>query len=642
MNRAHSWIEFRAVDEEKRIIEGIATTPQLARDGDIIVTEGIQFKLPIPFLFGHSSQMPLGNVVRADVGKDGIKVRVQMAPQGTADFIDEKWRLIRAGVVRGLSIGWRTLEEEFDKAIKGFRILKSEWLELSAVPVPADANATITSVRSADTEILAALGHSGNRSVVRLTSNSPGVSGLTKGKAMPKKPIAEQIVDFANLRAAKQARIDELVELSASESRTFNEAEKEEQRTLRAEIKDIDEHLVTLRDYEESLKARATTVTVTPTATVSPEQAAAAMRRGEPIQVSRNEPKGIGMARMAIAMVRSHKEHRSPVEIAQQLWKDSPEVAQYVRTAVEAGDTTTSGWASQLLPAAQSMANEFIEMLRAKTLIGRIPLREVPFNVSVPLQSGAGTYGWVGEGAPKPVTKPTYGSATLRFEKAAGIIVITQELARFSSPSAELLVRNEMLNGLARHFDSYFVSNAAAVTNVAPAGILNGISSTTVTGTTAAKFRVDMNTIIQKMIVNNQNPADLVILMSSGMAMGLSSMITTLGTQEFPSINATGGNYLGIPIVDSQAVGNNIILLNPNDILHAADPSIRIDVSTEATVEMDTAPTAGESSPITDVATIKSLWQNNLVGIRAEQFNTWVRSRTSAVEYLINTLYVPS
>jgi len=421
-------------------------------------------------------------------------------------------------------------------------------------------------------------------------------------------------------------------------ARTLNDEEKLEYDENETAVTECREHLKRLRAQEKRIAAKAKEVTTENTKT---EEKATETRRGV-IEVGKpNRSKGIGVARMAMAMVRAgHGNGYQAMEIAKKAWPDQPEVAEHIRAVVEAGDTTTSGWASQLLPAAQQMDDEFLEMLRDQLVIGRIPgLRRVPFNVAVPLQSGGGTYGYVGEGAPKPVTNPTYGNATLRFEKAAGIIVITQELARFSRPSAELLVRDEMIKGLTNYFDTIFVSAGAAVTNVMPAGILNGISATAASGTTAAFFRKNFDTIVGNMITNKRDPAKLVILMSAAIAMRLGAMTNSLGQPEFTTINSAGGSYLGIPIITSQALGTNIVLLDPGDILLAEDPAVSIDVSTEASVEMDSTPAAGESSPITTVSTLKSFWQNNLVGIRCEQFRTWKVGRSSAVEYISGANY---
>jgi HK97 family phage major capsid protein len=461
---------------------------------------------------------------------------------------------------------------------------------------------------------------------------------------MAKATVQEQITVWQGKQTAAESRLGDIVSKQFDEGRTAEAEEKEEMATLKSQIAEIKEQIVNLQDYEKLMVAKATPVVQVAT----PEQAAS-VRRSEPITVKKNDPKGILVARMAIAMVRAQNNPYLAMELAKTHWKDNPEVshalnpdvAMRIKTAVEAGDTTTSGWASQLLPAAQQQSGDFLEMLRDAIVIGKLPLRKVPFNVAVPLQSGAGTYRYVGEGAGKPVTKPTYGNATLRFEKAAGIIVITDELARFGSPDAELLVRDEMLKGLTNFFDTIFLGAGAGLANVEPAGILNGKSATAATLTTAAGFRSNFNTMIQITVTNKQDPSKAYIIMSAGIAMALSSMINSLGQPEFSSITATGGNYMGIPIIVSQAAGTNIIVVFPDQILLAEDPGVRIDISREATIEMDTAPTAGESSPITTVESIKSMFQNNMVAIRAEQYRTWKVARSSAVEYISGASYTP-
>ena len=56
--------------------------------------------------------------------------------------------------------------------------------------------------------------------------------------------------------------------------------------------------------------------------------------------------------------------------------------------------------------------------------------------VKVPMQTAGGTYGWVGEAKPKPVTKLAFASRhARRSRRSAGIIVLTEELVRLSNPS---------------------------------------------------------------------------------------------------------------------------------------------------------------------------------------------------------------
>ena len=52
-NRAYSKLEIKAVDESRRVITGVATTPSVDRVGDIIDPLGVEFDNPLPFLWMH-------------------------------------------------------------------------------------------------------------------------------------------------------------------------------------------------------------------------------------------------------------------------------------------------------------------------------------------------------------------------------------------------------------------------------------------------------------------------------------------------------------------------------------------------------------------------------------------------------------
>jgi hypothetical protein len=90
-----------------------------------------------------------------------------------------------------------------------------------------------------------------------------------------------------------------------------------------------------------------------------------------------------------------------------------------------------------------------------------------------------------------------------------------------------------------------------------------------------------------------------------------------------------------MPVIISNNVGNRVVLVHAPSILYADDGGVSIDVSREATVQMDSAPT-----DTVDATTVYiSLWQRNLVGLRAERFITWIRGRTAAVRYISSAAY---
>ncbi|KQX35325.1 hypothetical protein ASD04_14895 [Devosia sp. Root436] len=155
MTRAYSLLEIKEIDEESRRITGIASTPKTDRAGDIVMPEGAVFTLPIPFLYQHDSRQPIGHVIEAKVSKKGIEIVAEIA-QGVHEDIDKAWKYIKAGLVRGLSIGFRGIDTEQIPNSWGMIFEKWEWLELSAVTIPANADATIQSIKQYDAEALKA------------------------------------------------------------------------------------------------------------------------------------------------------------------------------------------------------------------------------------------------------------------------------------------------------------------------------------------------------------------------------------------------------------------------------------------------------------------------------------------------------
>lgn len=637
-NRAYSVMQIKSVDEDKRILEGIASTPTPDRMNDVVVPEGMQFSVPFPFLYQHNSRQPIGQVVEAKVSKDGLRVRVQLAKPGVAEFIDEAWALIKEGLVRGLSIGFRSLEESWDKTLNGYKFLRTEIMELSAVTIPANAEASITAIKSASLEARAAFGNerSGQMRSHQKT-HGPGAPGyLFKGNSM--KTISEQIAAFEARRQANVARQESIRGKSAEEGRTMDESEAEEFDGLTSENETIDKELARLRRHEKMLD------TATPiTRETGESQATGTSARGGVVRVQgvrANVPPGTAFVRLAMALMAAKGDRMDAFDMVrgQKSWKDStPQVEKFLgnpnsmriaKEAVAAGTTTADGWATELADYSY-MASEFIEYLRPQTIIGKLPLRKVPFNIRIPVQDLGSSVNWVGEGLAKPVTKLHFDTATFRFAKAAGIVIMTDELVRFSNPAAEDVVRGDLSATIRQFLDEQFVDpSVAVVANVSPASITNGSTTTAASGTTAEDFRNDLKLALAAMIAANIDPAGVYILMQSTLAVSLSLMRNDLGQKEFPEITASGGRIEGYEVVTSQSVSSGVVVfLQPREIMLADDGGVTLDASREASVVMDD----GVSPAST---TMVSLWQNNMVGLRVERIVNWGKRRAAAVYYI--------
>jgi HK97 family phage major capsid protein len=300
------------------------------------------------------------------------------------------------------------------------------------------------------------------------------------------------------------------------------------------------------------------------------------------------------------------------------------------KAAVSAG-TTTDGTYSPIVSVRQ-LADAFVSLSRAASLIGQIPnLRKVPFNTAVAVQTGGGTYGWVGEAKPKPVSALGLATTALGFAKIAGIIVLTDELARLSSPAAEDVVKADMIAGVAAFMDQQFVDpTVAGVATVNPAAITNGITPIAPTATTGAALLTDLKALIKAFRVANGSVANLVLLMNPDDVFTLNG---ALGKTD-ASVAVTG--YMGIPILVSASVGAQIVAIDPTAILVADDGDMTIDVAKDTSLQMNSTP----DSPGTAATVLVSLWQHNMIGLRVERMCTWARARAGAVATLGPTAYV--
>lgn len=621
LNRAWSTLELKAVDDEQRIVEGIASTPSPDRHGDIMDPKGAQFALPIPFLWFHNQKEPIGEIFEAKVSLDGIRIKARISKIDDAgklkDRLDEAWQSIKSKLVRGLSVGWSPVDYEPVKGTTYVRFTKWVWAELSAVTIPMNTEASIVSVKHFD-QAATGLHH------------SPGVSGspATKGRTMT---IQEQITGFEHKRAASAARMNELMSTAAGAGVTLDDEQTKEYDSTAQEVKAIDAHLVRLKALEVSNVAAATAITAAKTV-----EDGSNLRGGIPVVTMKGPvlPKGTAFVRYACALAMSRGNKFEAAEYAKRWESTTPEVTLALKAAVNPGTTVEPAWAAPLV-AVTPLASEFLELLRPATLIGKIPgLRMVPFNISAAVQTGGGTYGFVGEGAPKPVGNLQLTSATLPIAKAAGIIVISQELARLSSPRAEDVVRTDMVNGMAEFLDGKFIDPTnAGVAGVEPASITNAAVSVGSAGTSGANAETDFKNLVGSMIAVNQSIAGLVLIMSESNALNLSLARTTNGEFMFPNLSAGGGSIAGIAVVTSQKAGTTVALVSPRDILMADDGGVDIDVSTQAAVELNTVPT----SPVSASSVLVSLWQNNLIGLKAERFINWKRARLAGVRYTTAT-----
>ena len=429
---------------------------------------------------------------------------------------------------------------------------------------------------------------------------------------------------------SKKGKIQGIMTKAADDDRIADDGEEDEIAVLEAEIVRLNANLTRVEGFIDDAKTAITDAT--PAAGDSEEEAAeSAKGAADPVEAAKgvttvkpnHARKGIGFAQLAkakaLAVLQQKKgNYVSPLDIAKSQGMD-PRVIQALEKAVVL-DTANS---SPLIVEHQ-LANEFVELLRAETIVDKLAsfMRAAPFNATIPGMATGAVAAWVGEGAAKPATNPTFNTVEIKHHKLAGIVVRTDDLLKLSSPSTDQMLLNDLVEASATLIDTTFMDDAAQ-TAARPAGVLNGATKLVATGVTAAAYDADIAALTDNFIAKNLSLTDAHYVMSATRASAMGRLRDALGGRYYPDMaNGPGAKSLdGIPVIESENAGEIIALVKPSELYLADDGEVEVAFSDQATIDMG-------------ATTLVNLWQQNMTAIRAERHITWAPRRTTAAAYI--------
>lgn len=653
VDRLYSLLEIKDIDAEKRVITGVATTPSTDRVGDIVEPLGVTFKNPVPLLLYHDKTRPVGTVRFDKPTKDGLTFTATIAkienPPSLRDRVDEAWESVKQKLLRGVSIGFRPLNDavDFMQDTGGFRFRETEVLELSLVTVPAHQAATIQTIKSLD------IGRPDATADVD-PQNTPagvgtrGVRIHERSRSSMKKTTQEQIKDLEATRASYVSELNEIQTKATDEGRAKEVGEKDKFDELKSKINVIDDELKDLRELEAINIASATEVTREKSKESSDIRGGTDARHT--VTVEHKLPPGMGFARAVKCKLVARLDGKDPLAVAKSMYpsdtrlhahlaheQNIPNIISMIKAAVSAATTTNSVWAGALADPT-NLPGEFVEYLRPMTIIGRLNLRSVPTNVRLIEQTTGGTGYWVGQGAPKPLTAFEFAPITLGPTKVAAIAVATEESLRYSSPSLDGLIRDGLRDALVERVDRDLLDPAEAGTaNIQPASLTNGVTPLTSAGTSSDNIRTDMANLIQTLRSQNLR-GPIAIVLPDSLLTAMAWMVNSLGQPEFPGLTGEGGTFNGLRFIGSEYVanqsgsGNMVVAIAEREVFRSDDGGVRVDASREASLEMLTNPTNNSATPTP--TTQVSMWQTNSVAFRGEWFINWQKRRSTAVAFL--------
>lgn len=272
-----------------------------------------------------------------------------------------------------------------------------------------------------------------------------------------------------------------------------------------------------------------------------------------PAQPKEKLEPGIMVARIAQAVFMGAGDQRATAQAAEQLY--GSEMGQIVANMEQA--TNTKG--GFLVDTAYSQ--DFIDILRPRVVIRNLGARSVPMpegNLTMRKGTAGSTAGYVGERVAAPTTDITVNQLTMSAKRLTAIVPVTNQLIRRSSMNVQMMIRNDLVAGVAVKEDQQFLRGTGSAT--APTGLRNLIAAGNVIAANATVNLVNVTNDLGKLrlaVLNANVPMSRCgYIMSPRTMMYLENLRDGNGNKAFPEV-AEG--RLGIyPIGVTTSVPDNL------------------------------------------------------------------------------------
>jgi hypothetical protein len=354
------------------------------------------------------------------------------------------------------------------------------------------------------------------------------------------------------------------------------------------------------------------------------------------VRLTANEP-GASVSKFLVALYLGGGTRTGGAAVAAQYCRSTPAVEKVftspaIKTAIGAGTTAQTGWASEL--SNYGISQEAYLLLQSASILGRLApgFRHLPFRVKAPKESGGGAGGaWRGEGYPRPVVKTTTDTLQQEYREAGVIIAVTKELFRFGA-IAEAALRATVIAAVSRYIDAQLLDPSVAATAAHPASLTYGAQPVTSTGSTAAQIIADLASLLAAI----ESPGD-----ELRWVMRPLTYYTIAAKLAGAGMPVTPGFLLTIPVVLGSTSPHQITLIDASNVAFSSEDTLALDVSTETSIQMDDAPT--QSGAAGTGSTMVSAYQSELAFVRADLAVTWqsIHYGTSSPTVPAGASYMP-
>lgn len=294
-----------------------------------------------------------------------------------------------------------------------------------------------------------------------------------------------------------------------------------------------------------------------------------------------------------------------------------------LKAAVPLGTSASSEYAQ--LVSYQTVASGFVESLRATSVLDAIlpACRRIPLRSALAIVTSVASAGRLAPGGAKILTKLALQAGALDPVDVAALIVVTEDLLRFSTSAGLQLLDRELQAGVSAACNREFL-----------AGMADGVSALASTGSVLGDLRQMLAA------VNLVGVGRFYVVASASIANEIATLPASSGDElpAFPGMSPSGGQIQNIPVLvaaddemPSDSSGPFDLMLIEASQIAAQAEAPRLSSSKYASVQMDDDPSLPGS--------LTSMFQTHSVVLRAERSIGFEKLRSTAVAAVSGASY---
>jgi hypothetical protein len=584
--------------------------------GDEVVQAGLEFPSALPAVADHSHTLDasIGEWINVERAGRETFATLRLLPPGGSRMADLVRALHAGGFPLASSVNFDIHPGDIEpitraapngQVRRGKRYKRGKVTEVTLTQFPANQSAVAVarSLGFNDAELAA------------LSRTVPGVASVARAiTAVAGAPPRTTAMTLAEMIAAAQAA-HEAAQTNLSAATTALEADSGEvnMQTVARATSEVDSsfaRLTTLRAAETAATRRA--AATPPAAAAAPTQvsravaAVAAPAVNTRLTNTTDKPVGQRLAQITLACHVARSRGCTVDQVVQELFPQEPDTIAIARSLVGSADTTTVGWAAELV---RAEAKAMLDAAAGPTSIwptlaslgqslnfgGAQSILIPQTNIGV----STGATAWVGEAGAIPVVKGSVTGKRLYRYKLGGIIPITKELERASDPAAVEVMRGMLRQFLSNLLDTSMLDASAEVVGVRPAGLLNGVVPIAgAVGGGYAALQADLAAINAAFSAANVGTKP-VILVPQSKLFTLRTMTNALGQFVFADGSTSA---LGYQVIGSQFIAANTMIGVAAENFASAIDGFDYSTSDQATLTMANAdavaPTQAGAAPL--------------------------------------------